>query len=594
MKDVIRIGNCSGFYGDRLDAAREMVEGGPIDVLTGDYLAELTMSILYNQKQSRGEDTGYVGTFLKQVKDIAKLCADKNIKIVSNAGGLNPKSMAAEIENILFELGLELKVAYIDGDNLLEDLNALQADGEAFTNLDTQEVLANSDQNALTANAYLGGWGIKEALDQGADIVICPRVTDAAVVIGPAAWKFNWQRDDYDALAGALAAGHIIECGAQCCGGNYAFFEEVPSFRNVGYPIAEIEADGNFTITKHPGTGGLISEGTVKAQLLYEISTPAYYNPDVIAHFDTMAIEQVGDDRVYVSGCRGSSPPPTHKVCFNTQGPYKQSMEVLLTGLDIEKKAELYLDAVFHNLGGREQFDDIDIQLIRSDHEDPASNEVAHAALRVTITGQDPNKFGRIFAAKTTELGLACIPGNTGRGAAGFNGGPAIIHWPALISSQRLTERVHLGGKTTEVLPTQRLDLDEIYYQEVPVNIAPAPQGPTVRVPFGRLFGTRSGDKGGNANCGVWALTDEAYSFLHEYLTVEEFKRLVPDFGQYEVERYDMPNLRAMNFYIKGVLGTGAASNHRIDKQAKTLGEYLRAKYIEVPEILAKDIAQAS
>ena len=253
-------------------------------------------------------------------------------------------------------------------------------------------------------------------------------------------------------------------------------------------------------------------------------------------------------------------------------------MEVLLTGLDIERKAELYLDAVFHNLGGREQFDDIDIQLIRSDQEDPASNEVAHAALRVTITGQDPNKFGRIFAAKTTELGLACIPGNTGRGAAGFNGGPAIIHWPALISSQRLTERVHFGGKTTDVMPTQRLGLDEIYYQEVPVNVAPAPGGPTVRVPFGRLFGTRSGDKGGNANCGVWALTDESYSFLNEYLTVDEFKRLVPDFGQYEVERYDMPNLRAMNFYIKGVLGTGAASNHRIDKQAKSLGEYLRAK----------------
>ena len=321
MTDIIRIGNCSGFYGDRLDAAREMVEGGPIDVLTGDYLAELTMSILYSQKQSRGEDTGYVGTFLKQVRDIAGLCAEKNIKIVSNAGGLNPKSMAAEIENILSELGSDLKVAYIDGDNLLDDLDALQADGEAFTNLDTQENLANSDQKALTANAYLGGWGIKEALDQGADIVICPRVTDAAVVIGPAAWKFNWQRDDYDALAGALAAGHIIECGAQCCGGNYAFFEEVPSFRNVGYPIAEIEADGSFTITKHPGTGGLISEGTVKAQLLYEISTPAYYNPDVIAHFDTMTIEQAGDDRVYVSGCRGSSPRQPTRFASTPRGP---------------------------------------------------------------------------------------------------------------------------------------------------------------------------------------------------------------------------------------------------------------------------------
>ena len=591
MTEVIRIGNCSGFYGDRLAAAREMIDGGPIDVLTGDYLAELTMSILYNQQQTRGENVGYVGTFLKQLKDVAADCKARNIKIVTNAGGLNPKGMADEVEKILAELGVDSKVAYIDGDDLLPKLGALQTDGEKFTNLDTDEDLKDSTQEALTANAYLGGWGIKEALDQGADIVICPRVTDAAVVIGPAAWKFNWQRNDYDALAGALAAGHIIECGAQCCGGNYAFFEEVPSFRNVGYPIAEIEANGNFTVTKHAGTGGLVSVGTVKAQLLYEISTPAYYNPDVIAHFDTMQIEQVGADKVYVSGCRGSTPPLTHKVCFNTRGPYKQSMETLLTGLDIEQKAERYLDAVFHNLGGREQFDDVDIQLIRSDHEDPDSNEVAHAALRVTITHSDPSKFGRLFAAKVTELGLAGIPGNTGRGAAGFSGGAAIYHWPALIDSQKITEHVHVGGKSIEVLPTQRLGLEDIYYQQMPANIAPAPTGPTRRIPFGRLFGTRSGDKGGNANVGVWALTDAAYSFLYEYLTVEEFKRLAPDFGAYAVERYDMPNLLAMNFYIKGVLGTGAASNHRIDKQAKSLGEYLRAKYIEVPEVLAKDIA---
>lgn len=586
MTDVIRIGNCSGFYGDRLDAAREMVEGGPIDVLTGDYLAELTMSILYGQKQARGENMGYVGTFLKQLKEVAVSCKEKNIKIVTNAGGLNPQSMAEEVEKILKELKVDSKVAYIEGDNILQDLGQLQKDGEAFTNLDTQVALKDTDQQALTANAYLGGWGIKEALDQGADIVICPRVTDAAVVIGPAAWKFNWQRNDYDALAGALAAGHIIECGAQCCGGNYAFFEEVPSFHDVGYPIAEIEANGNFTVTKHPGTGGLISVGTITAQLLYEISTPAYYNPDVIAHFDTMKIEQASDDRVYVSGCRGSSPPPTHKVCFNTRGLYKQSMETLLTGLDIELKAERFLDSVFHNLGGREQFEDIDIHLIRSDQEDPDSNEVAHAALRVTLTSKDPSKFGRIFAAKVTELGLAGIPGNTGRGAAGFNGDAAVIHWPALIDSQRLTEVVHFGGRSTEVLPTQRLGLDEIYYQETLATIAPAPTGPTKRIPFGRLFGTRSGDKGGNANMGIWARSDEAYSFLYEFLTVEEFKRLAPDFGIYEVERYDMPNLRAMNFYIKGVLGTGAASNHRIDKQAKTLGEYFRAKYIDVPESL--------
>ncbi len=584
--DIIRIANCSGYYGDRLGAARDMVDGGPIDVLTGDYLAELTMSILYNQRQARGEDMGYVGTFLKQVQDVAADCVERGIKIVTNAGGLNPRSMAAEVEKILEGLNIDAKVAYIDGDSLLDDLPELQNEGEVFTNLDTGQALADSNQKALTANVYFGGWAIKEALDRGADIVICPRVTDAAVVIGPAAWKFNWQRDDYDALAGALAAGHIIECGAQCCGGNYAFFEEVPSFLNVGYPIAEIERDGSFTVTKHPGTGGLISVGTITAQLLYEISTPAYMNPDVIAHFDTMSIDQVGEDRVRVSGTRGSNPPPTHKVCFNTVGPHKHTTEVLLTGLDIERKAEIYVEQIFHNLGGQDQFDDVDIQLIRMDHENPDSNEVAHAALRITVTTEDPKKVGRLFDAKIIELGLATIPGNAGRGGAGFTGAPTIIHWPATIDSQRISERLHIDGESLDVPSTQSLNLEEKFYQEVPVNIAPAPQGETTTIPFGRLFGTRSGDKGGNANCGVWARSDEAYSFLHEYLTVEEFKRLCPDFAAYEVERYDMPNLKAMNFYIKGILGTGAVSNNRIDKQAKSMGEYLRAKHIEVPKSL--------
>ena len=272
MSEIIRIANCSGFYGDRLDAARELLDGGPIDVLTGDYLAELTMSILHSQQQSRGAHLGYVGTFLKQLREVVADCCDRNIKIVTNAGGLNPQGMAAEVERIVAELGVDAKVAYIDGDNLIGRLDELYEQGEAFTNLDTRQALTEAGQQPLTANVYLGAWGIKEALDQGADIVVCPRVTDAAVVIGPAAWKFNWQRNDYDALAGALAAGHIIECGAQCCGGNYAFFEEVPSFLDMGYPIAEIAADGSFTVTKHPGTGGLVSVGTITAQLLYEIS----------------------------------------------------------------------------------------------------------------------------------------------------------------------------------------------------------------------------------------------------------------------------------------------------------------------------------
>ena len=584
--EVIRIANCSGYYGDALNAALEMVRGGPIDVLTGDYLAELTMSILYNQKQTRGDQAGYVGTFLKQLQAVARDCVTKNIKIVTNAGGLNPASMAAEVEKLLKALDLEAKVAYIEGDNLLENLEYLQSKGEPFTNLDTGVALKDGYQQVLTANIYLGCWGIKEALDQGADIVICPRVTDAALVIGPAAWKFNWSRSDFDALAGALAAGHIIECGAQCCGGNYAFFEDVPSFLNIGYPIAEIESDGSFTITKHPGSGGLISVGTVTAQLLYEISTPAYMNPDVVAHFDTMTVEQVGKDRVRVKGTRGSSPPPTHKVCFNTVGPIKHTIETLLTGLDIEKKAEIYLEQLFHNVGGREKFDDVDIQLIRMDHENPDSNEVAHAALRVTVTTADPGKVGRLFDAKIIELSLATVPGNVGRSVVGFDGGPTIVHWPATIDSKHVTERVHLNGRVTDVLPTQHLNVNEIYSPEEPVKPLPAQGGPTTTIPFGRVFGARSGDKGGNANCGVWARSEEAYRFLYEYLTVEEFKRLCPDLAKFDVRRYEIPNLLAMNFYIKGILGTGAVSNNRIDRQAKTMGEYLRAKHIEIPKAL--------
>lgn len=588
MTDLIRIGNCSGYYGDRLAAAREMIDGGPIDVLTGDYLAELTMAILYNQMQTRGKKMGYVGTFLKQLRDVARDCKNRGIRIVSNAGGLNPESMAFEVERILQEEGVELKVAWVDGDDIKDDIAAFQSQGEPFTNMDKGMPLAESARPVVTANIYLGAWGIKEALDQGADIVICPRVTDAAVVIGPAAWKFDWARNDYDALAGALAAGHIIECGAQCCGGNYSFFEEVPSFRDIGYPIAEIEADGSFTITKHPGTGGLVSVGTVTAQLLYEIKAPAYYNPDVIAHFDTMKVEQVGEDSVHVSGTRGSSPPPTHKVCINTLGDCKQSLETLLTGLDIEKKAEIFVDQVFHNLGGTGQFKDVDIQLIRSDKENPDTNEEAYAALRITVTAERPEQLGRLFQAKVTELGLAAVPGNTGRGSAGYNGQPVIAYWPALIDSNKVTESVHMDGKCTDVLPTQRLGLEEIYYQEVPVTLAPAPAGETVRIPLGRLYGTRSGDKGGAANCGVWAKTDEAYRFLFEFLTVETFKELAPDMAPYRVERFEMPNLRALNFYMYGLLGEGVSSNHRIDKQAKSLGEYLRAKYIDAPRVLVE------
>ena len=588
-KDCIKIANCSGFYGDKLSAAKDLVDGGPIDVLTGDYLAELTMAILFGQKMQRGEDKGYVGTFLKQINQIAKSCKEKNIKIVSNAGGLNPKSMAIEIEKILKEHSIDMKVAYIDGDDLMPTISNLKKSGEEFKNIDKGKKLDESGYSPLTANAYLGAWGIKEALDKGADIVVCPRVTDAAVVIGPAAWKFNWKRDNYDALAGALAAGHIIECGCQATGGNYAFFKEVESFDNVGYPIAEIYEDGSFYVTKHPDTGGLVSTGTVTAQLLYEINSPAYVNPDVIAHFDTLKIEEVEKDKVYVSGCRGSSPPDKHKVCINLAGGFRNGMEIILTGLDIEDKAKVFTDALFNSVGGRKQFDEVSIQLHRTDKENPNSNEEAMASLLVSVKSKDQNLVGRLFSAKIIELALANIPGFFAQGGV-KSSGPVIIYWPALVDSKHIKEKVHIDGEEIEVIPTSQLELEEIYYQKEPIKIKKIKKEDEKEIYFGEIYGTRSGDKGGCANLGVWAKNANSFAFLHDFLTVKKLKELLPDLNQYKIERFELANINSLNFYIHDILQDGVSSNDKKDGQAKSLGEYLRAKKVKVPQSIIGDI----
>ena len=588
-KEVIKIANCSGYYGDKLSAAKELVDGGPIDVLTGDYLAELTMAILYGQKIQRGEDKGYVGTFLKQIKDVAASCKEKNIKIVSNAGGLNPRSMAHEIEQILNDLSIDLKVAYIDGDDLMPRMSELQENGESFINIEKEIALYESGCNPLTANAYLGAWGIKEALDNNADIVVCPRVTDAAVVIGPAAWKFNWQRDDYDSLAGALAAGHIIECGCQATGGNYAFFKEIKSFDNVGYPIAEIQKDGSFYITKHPGTGGLVSKGTVTAQLLYEISSPAYINPDVVAHFDTLKIKDIEKDRVYVSGCRGSSPPKDHKVCINLSSGFRNGMEIILTGLDIEEKAKVFTNTLFNSVGGKKQFDEVSIKLHRTDKDDAKTNEEAMASLVISVKSKDPDLVGRLFSAKIIELALSNIPGFFAQGGV-KSSGPVIKYWPALINSKYIKEIVHIDGKNIEVIPTSQLNLEDIYYQKEPIKIEKIDIKDEKEIYFGEIFGTRSGDKGGCANLGVWAKNSQTFSFLYNFLTVDRLKDLLPDLREFKIERYELSNIESLNFYIYDILQDGVSSNDRKDGQAKSLGEYLRAKKIKVPQSIIGDL----
>jgi hypothetical protein len=580
--DKVIIANCSGYFGDRLTAAKEMVQDGPIDILTGDYLAELTMAILFGMKMRKPE-TGYVPTFLKQMEQVMGECLDRDIRVVSNAGGLNPQGLAKELKKIADTLGLHPKIACIEGDDLMGRLADLQEKGEAFIHLDKGISLKEAGAMPISANAYLGGWGVAESLSQGADIVVGGRLADASVVMGPAAWWFGWQRQDWDKLAGAAVAGHIIECGAQATGGNYSFIEEVPSFLNVGYPIAEIFADGSFVITKHPGTGGLVSVDTVKAQLLYEVRGPKYLTPDVAARFDTIEISQEGPDRTKITGVKGEPPPATTKVCINNAGNYRNSMTIVLTGLDIEKKAKIFEDALFDSLGGRGKFAVENVQLIRSDKDDPQTNDEAFAYLRVSVMDPDAKKVGK-FSAKIVELGLANIPGFTAT-APPTKGGPAIIHWPTLISTKHIQQKVMVEEKVVmvdSVLPDPSAPVP--IAKEI--TIPPMPVGKMIRMPLGRVFATRSGDKGGNANLGVWAKTSEAYAFLRVFLTTEKLKELLSDMSGFEMERYEFPNLLAVNFYIKGVLGEGVAASMRSDPQAKTLGEYLRAKVIEMPEAI--------
>jgi len=574
------VANCSGFFGDRFSAAREMVEGGPIDVLTGDYLAELTMAILLKDT-FKDPNRGYARTFLRQMEEIMGTCLDKKIRVVANAGGLNPKALAAGLSETAEKLGLHPKIACITGDDLMPRLEELQSAGEAFVHLDKGESLKDAGATPITANAYLGGWGIAKALEQKADIVVCGRVADAALAAGPAAWYFNWRTTDWDRLAGAYAAGHIIECGAQATGGNYSFMDEVPSYKNVGFPIAEIFEDGGFVITKHPDTGGLVSVGTVTAQLLYEIGSPAYLTPDVVVRFDTLALSREAPDRVRAEGIKGEPAPDTTKVCINTLGLHKNSMTVILTGLDIEKKAAAVENTLFDSLGGKDRFEVADVQLIRSEKPDPPSNDEAFAFLRITVMDKDDKKVAR-FSAALVELALASIPGFSATAPPG-KGSQTVVHWPSLVSAEHIEQQVAVGGQDYRVPARIK---GEAAAEAAPLapEIPPVPRGNTVRAPLGRAFAARSGDKGGNANLGVWGRTPEAYAFLQQFLTTEKLRELLPDCAPYEIERYELPNLLAVNFYIRGLLGDGVAASIRSDPQAKTLGEYLRAKIIEMPE----------
>ncbi|MDL4816991.1 acyclic terpene utilization AtuA family protein [Actinomadura opuntiae] len=609
MSQPLRVGNASGFYGDRFSAVREMLEGGPLDVLTGDYLAELTMLIL-GRGRLKDPGAGYASTFLRQMEESLGLAAERGVKIVTNAGGLNPRGLADRLRELAGRLGVEVRIAHVEGDDLLPRAGELGLSDARYG-------------DPLTANAYLGAWGIAECLRAGADVVVTGRVTDASLVVGPAAAHFGWARDDWDALAGAAAAGHVLECGAQATGGNYAFFEEIYNVKPLGFPLAEIQADGSSVITKHPGTGGAVTVETVTAQLLYEIGAPAYAGPDVTTRFDTVRLAEDGPDRVRISGVEGSPPPATTKVCLNHLGGHRNEMTFVLTGLGIEAKAAFaraQLEAAFGDAPPAR----VEWTLVGGAKPDPATQGEATALLRCAVLDPDAEKVGRRFSGAVVELALAGYPGFTMTSPPG-KGSPYGVYKPAFVPNGEVEHVAVLPDDARVPIPPAPVvaepDVDVAEKQpppaqggdptssvqpagqgaegeprsvenppsrlaaqgEVPVPAAASP-GSEVRVPLGRVAGARSGDKGGDANIGVWARTDAQWRWLEPFLTVERLNELLPETRDHRVHRHVLPNLRAVNFVIEGLLQEGVSASTRFDPQGKALGEWLRARLVDVPE----------
>ncbi|MEV6777834.1 acyclic terpene utilization AtuA family protein [Streptomyces syringium] len=556
------IGNASGFYGDRFDALREMLTGGPLDVLTGDYLAELTMLIL-GRDRLKDPGLGYAKTFLAQLEEGLGLAADRGVKIVTNAGGLNPAGLARRIDELADRVGVPVRVAHVTGDDLL---------GER-----------DWGTGVLTANAYLGGAGIAACLRAGAGVVVTGRVTDAALVTGPATAHFGWTAADLDPLAGAVVAGHVLECGAQATGGNYSFFHE-HDVRHPGFPLAEIHADGSAVITKHPGTGGAVTVGTVTEQLLYETAGPRYPGPDVTARLDTVRLTPDGPDRVRISGVRGEAPPPTLKAGLTRIGGFRNEVVFVLTGLDIEAKARLVRDQ-FEAVFAKARPAEVRWTLARTDRADAPVQEEASALLRLVVRDRDPEAVGRAVGAAAVELALSGYPGFHLTAPPG-KGAPYGVFEAAYVDAGDVPHTAVLpDGTCVPVLPPAPATAPVPVVSAGPLPL-PLPVGPTRRAPLGLVAGARSGDKGGSANVGVWVRTDDAWRWLAHELTVARFVELLPEVGGFAVERHLLPNLRALNFTVDGLLGDGVASQARFDPQAKAVGEWLRFRHLEIPEVL--------
>lgn len=590
-REPLVVASFSGYFGDRASALDEAMAGDPLHVLIGDYLAEITLAGI-SARFRKDPSQGYAEYFVRQVQPHLAGIAARGVKLVTNAGGLNPRALAQVLRGLIAEAGLALKVACVEGDNVLDRLALLQAAGHPLRHLDTGAPLASWGRAPISANAYLGAWGIAAALREGADIVLCGRVTDSSLTLGPAAWWHGWRQDDWDRLAGGVIAGHILECGPHATGGNFSGFAALPGITFPGFVVGEIAADGSSIITKHARDGGAVTTDTVTAQLVYEIQGPKYLNPDVTVDLSGVHCEQVGPDRVRVGGARGEPPPDTTKVAVFAPEGWQIVSWAFVTGIDIDRKLALLRAQLHRLLAGH--VDHLEITAFGAPAAQPESQYEATVAVRIAAqAGERDALTEENFFTRLNSLYLWSVPGfYTDSGAErALKPMRRIEYWPAVLHVGQLAHTVVLDdGRTLDIPPHPQAGPA----RPQPVHAEPEPLPPaagraTQRAPLGRVAFARSGDKGGNSNVGVWAAQEKAWPWLRQALSTEMLRRLLPQAQGLEIVRHEFAHLRAVHFIVRGLLGCGGSTNLQADQVGKAVGEFVLSRQIEIPVELLVD-----